>query len=288
MGAASNLDTGKRDHRYWVEEIQYVIKGRGITHFSHYADLVRTGRRLPLKVTQRETVWQLYQAYDAELRKRGVIDFADLILLAEAELRREPLTEYSAVIVDEAQDLSAAMVRMLYSLVGARPDGFTLIGDGQQSIYPGGYTLAEVGISVQNRGVVLDVNYRNTVEIVTFAQQLVSGDEYADIEGTLARGDVPSSVPRSGAQPVISWCSNWAEASREMVARVQAVTREIGTGLGDVAVLCATRSAVGRVSRALTDAGLPIITLEDYTGSPVEAVKVGTIKRARAWSSSRC
>jgi superfamily I DNA/RNA helicase len=39
--------------------------------------------------------------------------------------------------------------------------------------------------------------------------------------------------------------------------------------------------AVGRVSHALTDAGLPIIALEDYTGSPVEAAKVGTIKRAK-------
>ena len=73
----------------------------------------------------------------------------DRALLAEASLAREPLAEpYAAVIVDEAQDLSCAMVRMLYSLVGDAPDGFTLIGDGLQSIYPGGYTLAEAGISV--------------------------------------------------------------------------------------------------------------------------------------------
>ena len=43
--------------------------------------------------------------------------------LAAAELRREPPSDaYAAVIVDEAQDLSCAMVRMLHSLVGDAPD----------------------------------------------------------------------------------------------------------------------------------------------------------------------
>lgn len=281
IGVGSNIDTGKQGEHYWEEEIQNVLKGRGITQFAQYADLVRTGRRYSLQPAQRETVWRLYQAYDAELRQRRMVDYADVILLAEAELRRQPLTDYAAVIIDEAQDLSAAMVRMLYSLVGDRPDGLTLIGDGQQSIYPGGYTLAEVGISVQGRGVVLDVNYRNTVEIVSFAQQLVSGDEYADIEGALARGDIPTSVPRSGTQPTISNCTDWMQASREMVARVQQVTCEIGTGPGDVAVLCATRRSVDRALRALTYAGIPTINLDDYTGAPTDAVKVGTIKRAK-------
>src|SRR5690606_18530042 len=131
--------------------------------FGQYADLLRTGRGYRLTLDQRREVWHLYETYDAELRAQGVCDFADAILLAEGELRREPLTDpYSAVIVDEAQDLSCAMVRMLHGLVGEAPDAFTLIGDGQQSIYPGGYTLAELGISLAGRGVVMDVNYRNT------------------------------------------------------------------------------------------------------------------------------
>lgn len=281
VGVGSNLDSGKKDENYWKEEIASVLKGRGIMQFTQYADLTRTGRRFPLQPAQRETVWRLYVAYSEELRRRGVNDFADLILLAEAELRREPLPGYSAVIVDEAQDLSAAMVRMLYSLVGDRPDGFTLIGDGQQSIYPGGYTLAEVGISVQNRGVVLDVNYRNTVEIVDFARRLVDGDEYADIEGSLARGDVPSSVPRSGPKPEIFRGSTWASINAAMVDRIRSVTREIGTGTGDVAVLCATKRRATNAAAALTAAGLPTISLEDYTGAAVDAIKVGTIKRAK-------
>lgn len=281
VGHGSNLDTGRQGERYWEEEIQNVLKGRGITQYAQYADLVRTGRRYSLQPSQRETVWRLHQAYDTELRSRGVVDYADVILLAEAELRRKPSTDYAAVIVDEAQDLSAAMIRMLFSLVGDRPDGFTLIGDGQQSIYPGGYNLAEVGISVAGRGVVLDVNYRNTAEIVAFAQQLISNDEFTDIEGMIARGDTPASIPRRGAQPVIALYDDWQQTSHAVLDRIRSVSCDVGTSLGDVAVLCTTRRTARLVTDSLTKAGIPAISLEDYSGSPIDAVKVGTIKRAK-------
>ena len=91
-----------------------------------------------------------------------LLDFEDVILRAEASLRETPMTGVDHVIIDEAQDLSCAMLRMLHAIVGDRPDGLTLIGDGQQTIYPGGYSLAEAGISVAGRGVVLSTNYRNT------------------------------------------------------------------------------------------------------------------------------
>lgn len=100
--------------------------------------------------------------------------------------------------------------------------------------------------------------------------------------GRNSRGDVPASVPRSGAQPVIGWFSTWDEAHHAMVARVQQVTREIGTGVGDVAVLCATRRGVEHAMRTLAVAGVTTINLEDYTGAPpTDAMKVGTIKRAK-------
>ncbi|MGA4506732.1 UvrD-helicase domain-containing protein [Propionibacteriaceae bacterium G1746] len=268
--------------RYWSDEIQHVLKGRGITRFEQYADLARTGRRLRLPVGSRRGVWALFEAYQAELNRRRINDYADIILLAEQHLRDHPMADaYSSVIVDEAQDLSCAMVRMLHQLVGDEPDGLTLIGDGQQSIYPGGYALGEAGISVAGRGVVLDINYRNTKQILSFAQRLVDGDEYTDIEGVVSRGDVPSSVLRDGAPPAISRCRDTSELERHLVERIGSVTREVGTSVGDVAVLCQTKRAVDGVTRALERAGIPVIQLEKYRGETVDRVKVGTIKRAK-------
>jgi len=282
VAGGSVIDTDAHEQDYWHDEVNYVIKGRGLTRWEQYADLPRLGRRHRLGPQQRRVVWDLYEAYQAELRDRGVHDFADQIALAEAELRREPLSErYTAVVVDEAQDLTCVMVRMLHAMVGDGPDGLTLVGDGQQTIYPGGFTLAEAGVSVAGRGTVLDVNYRNTREILQFASMLVRDDEFADIEGSTIRGDRPTQVPRGGPKPVYVRCAGEADRQRRMVLRVHEVVAEVGTNFGDVGVLSLSRRGVDAATEALKKAGVPVVNLEKYDGVPVNRVKVGTVKRAK-------
>lgn len=282
VAGGSIIDSDRHEQDYWHEEVSYVIKGRGLTRWEQYALLPRLGRRHRLGPHQRRVVWELYEAYEQELRSRGVHDFADQIALAEAELRRQPPAErYTAVVVDEAQDLTCMMIRMLHALVGDAPDGLTLVGDGQQTIYPGGFTLAEAGVSVAGRGTVLDVNYRNTREILQFASLLVKDDEFADIEGATARGDRPAQVPRTGPKPVYVRCSDQADRERRMVLRVHEVVAEVGTNFGDVGVLSLSRRGVELAYDALKKAGVPVVNLEKYDGVPVNRVKVGTVKRAK-------
>jgi superfamily I DNA/RNA helicase len=265
------------DPGYWRDEIRKVIKGRGLTDFDAYADLVRAGRRRGLNNDQRRSVWQLYLAYQDGLRARDIHDFDDVVLLAEASLRAEPLTTYGAVIIDEAQDMSCAMVRMLHMLVGDAPDGLTIIGDGQQSIYPGGFTLAEAGVSISGRSVIMTTNYRNTREILAFASTAVAGDVFADIEGEERGADSIEDVMRSGPSPVVGRFRSRAEHDAALVEAL----RRTDCPRADVGVLCATNYGVRDVRRALEAAGIPSIDLADYTGVPVDAVKVGTIKRAK-------
>ncbi|MCC2333666.1 UvrD-helicase domain-containing protein [Cellulomonas wangsupingiae] len=282
VAGGSIIDTDRHEQDYWHDEVSCVIKGRGLTRWEQYADLPRLGRRHRLGPQQRRVVWDLYEAYQQELRARGVHDFADQISLAEAELRREPPAErYTAVVVDEAQDLTCVMIRMLHALVGDGPDGLTLVGDGQQTIYPGGFTLAEAGVSVAGRGVVLDVNYRNTREILQFASVLVRDDEFADIEGATARGDRPTEVARTGAKPVYVRCATEADRQRRLVLRVHEVVAEVGTNFGDVGVLSLSRRGVEAAIDSLTKAGVPVVNLEKYDGVPNNRVKVGTVKRAK-------
>ena len=295
---------GGRPIDYWREEVESVIKGRGLTTFEQYADCARPGRLIRLNVDDRRAVWALFQAYEHALRAAGIGDFPDQVLLAETALRRKPEEGYAAVIVDEAQDLSLAMVRMLYSLVGDGPDAFTLIGDGQQSIYPGGYVLSEAGISLAGRGVVLDRNYRNTAEIQEFAARLIAGSSYTDIDdaapapfpGTARPGQPvfpetagslegsQTSNPgalRHGAPPESVHFPSRDEHDRALVARIREAAASETINRGDIAVLCATNGEAAAVEKLLAAAGIPSLNLLDYVGLPVDAVKVGTIKRAK-------
>ena len=280
VGRRGPLYAIDQNHRYWRDEIAAVIKGRGLTTFEQYADLPRSGRRRPLRAEQRRAVWELYLAYEAALRERGLLDFEDIIMRAEASLRDTPMTGVDHVIIDEAQDLSCAMLRMLYAIVGDRPDGLTLIGDGQQTIYPGGYSLAEAGISVAGRGVVLSTNYRNTREIAQFAATIVEGDEFVDLEGGPGRADAALDVPRTGPSPELASFESLASHDAALVSRVRTLVAS-DVDPGDIGVLTATNRDALAMITARRAAGFDVIELESYAGAPAPLVKVGTIKRAK-------
>jgi superfamily I DNA/RNA helicase len=190
------------------------------------------------------------------------------------------MTGYLAVIVDEAQDLSCAMIRMLAAIAGDGPDAFTLIGDGQQTIYPGGYTLGEAGISVAGRGVVMETNYRNTAEILEAARSIVDGTSFTDIEGTATAASAPT-APRHGAKPQFTTFRSSKEHNTALVQRVRSAVGAVDVSLGDLAVLCFYHWQVEQAMKLFKDAGIPVLELSKYDGTVSETLKVGTIKRSK-------
>jgi hypothetical protein len=266
--------------RYWKDEIEHVIKGRGITDFADYASLKRIGRRTRLLPAHREIVWSIYADYEQQLRDAGIVDFNDLLNLALAEVRDKPLDQpYAAVIADEMQDLNCQAARLLAEISGGG-ERLLLIGDGQQQIYPGGYSLAEAGIAVSGRSTVLRVNYRNAAEILTAAAQVVADDEYDDLEGATESGKREISTVRTGGRV---WRSSAATADAlraDALAHVRALLAD-GADLAGIAILCGTNDDVERYVRLLAQAGIPAMPLKKYVGVPVDAVKVGTVQRAK-------
>lgn len=256
-----------------------MIKGCGLTDFEQYASLRRVGRRTRLPVSHREIVWSIYVDYEQQLRNEGVVDYNDLLALARAELCERPLpTRYAAVIADEVQDLNCQAVRLLAEIAG---DGerLLLIGDGQQQIYPG-YTLAEAGLSVPGRSAVLQVNYRNAADILTAAAQVVAGDEYEDLEGVCEQGRPEIVTARPGGMVWQAHAVSAQELREQAVAHVRRLLAD-GCEAAGVAVQCGTNAEVDRYLRLLARAGIAAAPLAKYAGVPVEAVKVGTVQRAK-------
>lgn len=280
-GHGGPLDTDLFGPGYWRDEVRPVLKGRDITRFEEYADLARTGRRYsdhrgpapsgvgPVPGLRRGSARPRRARLPgpgAAGRGRGAPGTAD------RALRRGDRRRGAGPVL--RHDQVAALVR------GGQSNGFTLIGDGQQAIYPGGYTLAEAGISVAGRGVVMDVNYRNTAQIVAFASRMVDGDEYPDTEGVIACRAAPESVPRTGPAPRMVTCGDVRQHDQLLVDRVREVVVEVGTGYGDVEVLCVRLRGVDRMTATLQRGGIPTVDLLAYDGTPVDAAKVGTVKQA--------
>ncbi len=268
---------------YYREELDWIIKGRGLTSLDDYLGLERTGRGSPLTGQHRREVWALYEEYQRLLAHRGVVDFNDVLARALELVRDGRLGEpYAAVIVDEAQDLTEVGVRLAYELAGRdKRDGLFLVGDGQQAVYPGGYSLSSVGIDVPGRSAVLRVNYRNTRAILEAAGRLVEDRPFDDLDEQPADGRRDVDCLRNGEPPAYGHFDSAEDHHLALVAAIDEAARAPGCGPGDLAVLLPTNKLVDACSRRITELGYRTIKLERYNGKPSEEVKVGTYQRGK-------
>jgi superfamily I DNA/RNA helicase len=129
-------------------------------------------------------VARTYAAYEAEIHRRGGLDFDDLVARALRLLDRDPealaawRNRCQHLLVDEAQDLDRAQLRLAL-LLAAPANRIFLVGDDDQSIY--GWRLADVRrlLSLADEAlpnltrVDLETNYRCPVPVLDRAVRLV-------------------------------------------------------------------------------------------------------------------
>jgi AAA domain/UvrD-like helicase C-terminal domain len=268
---------------YFREEIDWVIKGRELNSLDEYLSIARTGRGTPFSNSVRRAVWRLAEEYAAGLAWQRVIDFNDLLLLALENVRDEPIhPSYKSVIVDESQDLTEVGIRLIYELGGRdQPNGVLLLGDGQQSVYPGGYSLNSLGIQVKGRSAILLTNYRNTQEILSTAMNVVGDRPYDDNDDELVTGDRGVKVLRSGPPPAVAEFRDVSEHDSALFKELREAIQRPGVDLGDVAVLVPDNHLARRYLQQLEAHGIPALSLENYDGTHSQAVRVGTYRRSK-------
>lgn len=179
------------------------------------------------------------EAYEAELRRRGLIDFDDMPLLAVRALRAHPwlqralLAKYPVLVVDEYQDLGTALHRMVMGLCFSTGMRLLAVGDIDQSIY--GFTgarpelLRRLSERDDVQTVHLRLNYRSGNCIV--AASRVALAEERDYEA--------ADEATQGAVFIQSMAGNYDQQARRLMEELipQALDRHPGLGRRDVAVL---------------------------------------------------
>lgn len=263
---------------YWWDEVQAVIKGRGLTDIDDYLALNRLGRRTALREAHRQAVWELYETYENVKAERGTWDWADVITAALTSVRDQPVNRYDAVVVDEVQDFTAQGVRLLHTLVADKPNGLLLVGDGQQSIYTGAFTTTEAGINIKGRSIILRRNYRNAQAIIDRAMSVVDADPYDDLGDPTGHRDTEPERPGGLVKDIT------ADTQESLQAAAHTHVLDLlagGARPGDIAVLVKTNELASRWVRLLGALGIPVMDLTDYLGLPDDRAKVGTYHRGK-------
>ncbi|MYN38288.1 UvrD-helicase domain-containing protein [Duganella sp. FT109W] len=175
---ANNVD----DEKFPPKEIMYFINGakdQGL----------RADKIDPYNADERKKV-ELYQLYDDQCQREGVVDFAELLLRTyELLLRNQPLREhyqqrFQHILVDEFQDTNDLQYKWLKLLAGhgtQRGGVVFAVGDDDQSIYAfrganvGNMSAFEREFNVKNL-IKLEQNYRSHGHILDAANILIANN----------------------------------------------------------------------------------------------------------------
>lgn len=201
----------------------------------------------------------LYEAYTTEKRRRGVVDFDDLLALCAGEVEADPELaaalhwRFRHLFVDEFQDLSPAQFRLLRAWLGGRDDLFA-VGDDDQAIYGFGGAdarfLAEFRAHFGEGATVLRLtsNFRSTPQILALANAVIAptpGDERR-LRATVGDGPPPT---------LTAYETDTAEL--EGIVRTIGLLQREGVAPRDVAVLARTNAQCTALEQGLLAARVP-------------------------------
>lgn len=262
-----------------------IVQAKGLTDQKGYLKASRAGRGTPLDRKKRAVLWDIFADYRARLISEGLAEPDDAYREATEILTSEaPNLPYSAVIVDEAQDMGEQAFRLIRAIMPETPAGdrnsLFIVGDAHQRIYGRRAAMSACGINVRGRSKRLRLNYRTTQEIRAWAVSVLEGVSVDDLdEGTdTLRGYV--SLMR-GPAPELVGCRTEAEELDGLVAWVRALPPD-QIRLSDIGVLCARRADTDRVQAALRAAGIETVMLQSGADDrSVPGVRITTMHRAK-------
>ncbi|HUR48589.1 MAG TPA: UvrD-helicase domain-containing protein [Acidimicrobiales bacterium] len=234
-------------------EIEWA-KARMIEPARYLAEAAKAGRGTSLEP---KLVADLFARYEEEKKRRGLVDFDDLLiscadaLEGDAEWAAAQRWRWRHFFVDEYQDVNPLQIRLLAAWRGERPD-LCVVGDPDQSIYS--WNGAEAGelpnFADRNPGttvVRLRANYRCPAPVLAAARAAL---------GPVGRSD-PLPARRDGSSaPVEIRSFNDEEAEATGIASIVRA-RHVARRWSDAAVLVRTNAQAVPIQRALTAAGVP-------------------------------
>ncbi|GAB3653144.1 UvrD-helicase domain-containing protein [Glycomyces tarimensis] len=268
------------DGEFLLGEWTDVICAQLLTSRSEYFQARRIRRPRRLNRLQRARVWDLVERFNQRLADEDAWCWPQLraaTALAE-EHRFKGRYRYRHIVIDEAQDLTAAHWRLLRALAPEDADDLFIAGDTFQRIYGQPVTLGRLGVDIRGRSKRLTLNYRTTKEILTTALAIEADAKADDLDGDLDSLAGYRSV-MSGAKPQFRPQPTPDDELVEIAAQVKAWTAEHPPS--GVAVTVPTKAMIDKVIAVLRAEGITARALSPERSPGADAVHVGTMHRLK-------
>jgi superfamily I DNA/RNA helicase len=265
---------------FYRDEWELVVQEHDVFTLEQYLQVDRVGRGTRLDRAQRERLWPVFAEYRKFLEQARKWEQPDAIrqALRQLALRAAPL--YRAVIVDEVQDMSNHVLKLLRALAGPQKDNdLFLVGDVHQRIYRRFPRLSNGGIDVLGRSRKLYINYRTTDEIRKWAIEMLAAFTADDLEG----GSDPLRGYRSltfGMKPDILRFADADQELEHVVDRLRGLNRE---QLNQTCIVARSNELLDRYAEALESARVDVLRLSNQQNDDRTApgVRLATMHRVK-------
>ena len=271
---------------FYEQELEQVILAQGITTLEEYRIARRIGRSGVLSRTKRDAVWPVFEEYRGQLasRKLKEVDDAYREVATMLHAAQEKAGDYSAVVVDETQDLGQQALKLLRALMPEGLNDLFFVGDGHQRIYSRNRAaMSKCGIEIRGRSRKLYLNYRTTDEIRRQAVALLEGCEVDDLDDghdetkrykSLSRGPAPVMVQAEGLESAAAQAIGFIKALRAAAADGNAPS---------ICVIASGEKTREAMAKQLLAAGLACVTItaQSNHGDARDKVHFATMHRAK-------
>lgn len=240
-------------------EAQSFIWANCITK-KQYVDEIceREGMKFPIKKADRIKMWNQLETAEKKLESQKLWprNFAAKMIVAQLEKGgpavAESLSEYS--FVDEAQDLPPVILSVIKN--STRRAVF-LAGDSDQSIYTKGFNWNKSGIDIRGRTKMLKTNFRNTVQIHTYAENYRSNFKNKDTTTT------PDAFrPGPPVEHIVA--KNTEDAVNQMIEQVKLLMNALNYAEENICIIANTNSKLEKLKTALdSKLGIEAVIIND-------------------------
>jgi superfamily I DNA/RNA helicase len=261
-------------HTEWRE----VVDDWQLDSWDAYRDVARLGRKTRLPEKQRRALWDVFRRVRTALASLKQTTLAEIYGRLTADLASGGRRPYDFVVVDEAQDVSVAQLRLLAALGADRPETLFFAGDLGQRIFQLPFSWMALGVDVRGRSATLRINYRTSHQIRTQADRLLP-HKVADVDGNVEDRSGTISV-FNGPPPAIQ---TFPSAANEVaaVAAWLAKRKAEGVAAREMAVFVRSDAEMPRAEAAAKKAGLALTVLDEDLATGDGAVSIATMHLAK-------
>jgi superfamily I DNA/RNA helicase len=266
---------------FFPEEYARVVQPQNVSTLSNYLKAKRVGRGTRLSKDQRKLVWKVFEEYRRLMAKNNYKEPSDAMRDARVLLETgKAKCNYSSLIVDESQDITAQGFKLIRTIVPEGPNDIFIVGDAHQRIYGHKVVMGRCGIKIIGRSRKLKLNYRTTDEVRKFAMKIFREDAIDDLDGGSDNNKGYKSIFH-GPEPEIIKAEDLYDEVDKIAARISLIRKNDPEA--QICVALRTKKLVENYRELLNNKDIKTTMLSaDHSDDPAsKAIRLGTMHRVK-------